>query len=178
MATRFLLVCGWICSTIHALHFKETSVKGKQTSYGYDDNSPPSAEIAYPKSDGYPTVHDEATEGSGKYDDPITMATDKDEIAIGSIVYLCHLRKYLVMEDDCGDCDSDWEDDKKYHIDVWMGPQKSLPSNLLYACEDYVTIDNAGIIVNPANESLPVDTTPLIDPDTGNCSAVLYDKEC
>ena len=157
---------------------KETTVRTYQTSYAWDDNSPPSADIAYPKSDGYPTIHDEATEGTGTYDDPITMATDKDEIDIGSIVYICHLRKYLVMEDDCEQCDSDWENDEKYHIDVWMGPHKQLPANSVDDCEDYITIENAQIIVNPTNQSLPVDKTPLIDPDSGNCTAVLYAKEC
>jgi hypothetical protein len=28
------------------------------TSYGYNDNTPPSAEIAYPRLGGYPTRHD------------------------------------------------------------------------------------------------------------------------
>lgn len=47
------------------------------TSYGWNDNSPPSAQIAYPG------LHKLATEGSGTYNDPITFATDKDEIPIG-----------------------------------------------------------------------------------------------
>ena len=152
---------------------------GYCTSYGWDDNSPPSAQIAYPKSDGYPTMHDQAYEGKGTYTDPITFATDKNEIPIGSMVYIQYLRKYFIMEDDCAGCDTEWENQKKYHIDLWMGPDHSLPSNKLYQCEDYITSDNyyskwdAPIIVNPAN-NLPVDTTPLIDPNTGNCTAVIY----
>ena len=158
----------------------QTSVNrtGWCTSYGWHDNSPPSAAIAYPKSDGYPTMHNEAYEGTGEYTDPIAFATDKNEIPIGSIVYVSYLRKYLIMEDDCAGCDTDWKNEH-YHIDLWMGPDHSLPSNALYKCEDYVTSDNyyskwdAPIIVNPA-KNLPVDTTPLINPTTANCSAVIY----
>eukprot|EP01084_Bolivina_argentea_P309650 535667_1 len=148
------------------------------TSYGWDDNSPPSADIAYPKSAGYPTMHDKAYEGKGTYSDPITFATVKDEIPIGSMVYVPYLRKYFIMEDDCGTCHQEW-DEHKYHIDLWMGPDHALPSNKLYACEDYITSDNyyskydAPIFVDPPN-NLPVDTTPLIDPNTANCTAVIY----
>jgi hypothetical protein len=142
-----------------------------------DDNSPPSAEIAYPRSDGYPTAHNEATEGTGKYTDPITMATDKSEIPIGSIVYMCHLKKYVVMEDDCGECDSDWKNGKGYRLDIWQGPQHSISSSQLYACEDYITSKNVRFIVNPPS-NYPVDTTPLINPSSGQCTAKLYDSNC
>ena len=143
------------------------------TSYGWDDNSPPSAQIAYPKSDGYPTIHDEAYEGTGEYSDPITFATDKDEIAIGTFVYVTDLRKYFVMEDACGQCQKDWNNDKKWHIDLWMGPDHALPSNKLYQCEDYITRSGVTVIIDPPKD-LIVDTTPLINPTTGNCTAVIY----
>lgn len=71
------------------------------TSYGWNDNDPPSAEIAYPKSDGYPTKDNSATEGQGTYKDPITFATDKRDIDIGTMVYDPFLRKYFIMEDLC-----------------------------------------------------------------------------
>ena len=80
----------------------EKTITGECTSYAWDDNSPPSAEIAYPKNEGYPTAHNLATEGTGAYNSPITMATDKSEIAIGSLVYVPYLRKYFIMEDACG----------------------------------------------------------------------------
>ena len=54
------------------------------TSYGYDDNTPPSAQIAYPKSDGWPTIHNRATEGPGTWDSPITFATDLHEYYPGT----------------------------------------------------------------------------------------------
>eukprot|EP00483_Globobulimina_turgida_P001424 UN01426 len=157
--------------------FVTTTVSAKNqtvyhTSYGWDDNSPPSAEIAYPKSDGYPTKHNQAYEGTGTYADPITFATDKDEIAIGSIVWVSDLHKYFVMEDDCAACDSDWRNGK-WHIDLWMGPDKRLPESKLYACEDYITKSGVTVIINPA-QNLPVDKTPLINPSTGDCTAVIY----
>jgi hypothetical protein len=142
------------------------------TSYGFNDNSPPSADIAYPKSDGYPTLHNLATETSGNYDDPITFATDKAELAIGSKVYVAHVRKYFIMEDDCVECDNDWKS-KKYHIDMWMGPQSSSPASVLYACEDKVTKDAGIVIINPPS-NLPVDTTPMFS--GGKCTAVIYNK--
>jgi 3D (Asp-Asp-Asp) domain-containing protein len=155
----------------HAAAASSKTVTMYVTSYGYDDNSPPSADIAYPKSDGYPTKHNEATEGKGTYSDPVTFATDKSEIPVGSIVYVPFLEKYFVMEDDCAECDSDWSNSHKYHIDLWMGPQAVSNSNDLYACEDKITKDATSVILSPAT-NLTVDTTPLFKNNT--CTAHLY----
>ena len=89
------------------------------TFYGWADNSPPGGAIAYPKSDGYPTVHDTAG-GAGTYADPITFATDESEFPVGTILYVPFIEKYVVMEDDCVECDSDWTSAHKWHIDLWM----------------------------------------------------------
>src|SRR4051812_25522682 len=44
------------------------------TLYGYPDNDPPNSDaIAYPRSDGYKTLHDRAA-GTGDWKDPITFA--------------------------------------------------------------------------------------------------------
>jgi len=51
------------------------------TGYGYNDNSPPSAQIAYP------VKHKLATEGSGTYNDPITFASVKSEFAPGTSTF-------------------------------------------------------------------------------------------
>jgi len=88
-----------------ALCQSQKTVNMYVTSYGYDDNSPPSDQIAYPKDDGYPTIHNFAFEGTGTYDDPNTMASYNPEIPIGSMVYVPMLRKYFVMEDLCGECE-------------------------------------------------------------------------
>jgi hypothetical protein len=143
------------------------------TSYGFNDNDPPSADIAYSKSEGNPTLHDVATEGSGTYDDPITFATSKDELEVGARVYVPHLRKYFIMEDDCAECDQDWQNGQRYHIDLWMGPSHSSPDSLL-DCEDKITRASAPVIVNP-DPGLPVETTPLFS--NGQCTARLYNGD-
>ena len=139
------------------------------TSFGYDDNNPPSAYITFPKDKGYPTVHSHATEGTGEYSSPITMAADEFMIPIGSYVYNPYLRKYFIMEDDCPPCDGEW------HMDQWMGPQYlTLPIDKLLECERYITNTNIVIINPPTN--LIVDTTPLINNQTGECTANLYNS--
>eukprot|EP01088_Endostelium_zonatum_P016281 TRINITY_DN4334_c0_g1_i1.p1 TRINITY_DN4334_c0_g1~~TRINITY_DN4334_c0_g1_i1.p1 ORF type:complete len:199 (-),score=29.46 TRINITY_DN4334_c0_g1_i1:51-593(-) len=144
------------------------------TSYGYDDNSPPSAQIAYPRNGGYPTIHNLATETSGLYDDPITFATDKRELPIGTRIYVPFLRKYFIMEDDCTECDNDWNSGKR-HVDLWMGPQSQSNSNALNNCEDYVTHNNAQVIVNPPN-NLYVCTTRMFA--NNKCTASSCCKGC
>ena len=64
------------------------------TFYGWADNSPPGGAIAYPKSDGNPTVHETAG-GSGTYADPITFATDKAELPVGTLLYVPFIEKYV-----------------------------------------------------------------------------------
>jgi len=140
------------------------------TSYGFNDNSPPSAQISFPHSGGYPTLHNLATEGKGTYDDPITFATDQKEFGPGTRVYVVHLHKYFIMEDECEACDSDWKKGK-YHIDLWMGPQHSCPEPALDNCEAHITQSNAVVIVNPPT-NLIVSTTPLFDGT--KCTAVIY----
>ena len=77
------------------------------TLYGWPDNSPPGNDIAYPENGGYPTIHN-AAGGVGTYANPITYATDKSELAVGTIVYYPYLHRYFIMEDDCTACDEDW----------------------------------------------------------------------
>jgi hypothetical protein len=135
------------------------------TSYGYDDNSPPSTQIAYP------VIHSQATEGAGTYDDPTTFATDRTELAPGTLIYVPHLRKYFVMEDDCAECDTDWEQQRKYHVDLWQGPQQASPQPALSDCEAMVTRESAPVVVNPPS-TLAVDRTPLFV--NGRCTAHVY----
>src|SRR5581483_7096872 len=137
------------------------------TSYGFNDNSPPSADIAFPKSDGNPTLHNKATEGKGTYSDPITFATDQHELKPGSRVYVPFLEKYFIMEDECVECDNDWAN-HKYHIDLSMGPQHSSNANALFNCEDSITRDSTAVITSPAT-NLTVDTTPLFS--NNKCTA-------
>ncbi len=174
LAALFLALAGGLSvhlagSPVHAASASKT-IKMYVTSYGYNDNSPPSAIIAFPKSDGNPTLHNKATEGSGAYSDPITFATDASEFKPGTRVYVPFLEKYFIMEDECTECDSDWSHGK-YHIDLWMGPQKSSNANALYNCEDYITRNSTSVITSPST-SLTVDTTPLFKNNT--CTAKIH----
>ncbi|MGH7434474.1 MAG: hypothetical protein ACRENE_02285, partial [Polyangiaceae bacterium] len=89
------------------------------TFYGWADNSPPGGAIAYPMNGGFPTLHDTAG-GTGTYADPITFATDKSEFPVGTRLYVPFIEKYVMMEDDCVECDSDWTTSHKWHVDLWM----------------------------------------------------------
>jgi hypothetical protein len=139
------------------------------TFYGWDDNSPPGGAIAFPRSDGHPTVHDVAG-GTGSYADPLTLATDRLELAVGTIVYLPFLQKYAVMEDDCTECDTDWASGMKRHVDVWMNSNGMETANALYACEDRWTQDATSVEVDPPSDRT-VDLSPLFDPATNTCAA-------
>jgi hypothetical protein len=95
------------------------------TNYGFNDNSCQietmhnCATIAYP---GFgPKQHQEATEGAGTYDDPITAAASGDNggtgqlysqggatLAPGTIIYNPMTQKYYVMEDQCAECTADY----------------------------------------------------------------------
>jgi len=166
------------------------------TWYGYDDNSCATeaqhtcANIAYPKSEGYPTLHEGATEGKGTYADPITFASAGEgdpesfagaSIKPGTLIYFPRVRKYFIMEDSCLECSQDWHASKLLHVDLWMGPSlppagKTLFGQPLIDCENNTTISSAAapvdtIIVDPPADLL-VDQTALF---TGTqCTAVTY----
>lgn len=129
------------------------------TLYGWPDNSPPGGDIEYPQ------IHQSAG-GTGTYNDPITVATDSNELAPGTIVYYPYLKRYFIMEDGCAECSTDWANGKS-HIDLWVGGQNGDPTAVLN-CEDALTQDNASAIVNP-DPAEPVDTRPLFDSTTNTC---------
>jgi 3D (Asp-Asp-Asp) domain-containing protein len=137
------------------------------TFYGWADNSPPGGAIAYPKNGGFPTIHDTAG-GTGTYADPITFATDKDEIPVGTRLYVPFIEKYMIMEDDCVECDSDWTSSHKWHTDLWMNSNASESSSALISCEDAWTRTSAVIEINPPT-GRTVTTAPLFDPASNVC---------
>jgi hypothetical protein len=150
------------------------------TNYGFIDNSPPSAIIAYPNSG--PKGHSQATEGTGTYDDPITCASDTSfsqggaTLSPGTIVYNPISQKYYIVEDGCTECSQDYnckydddddagpgnppagcKKDTYLHIDFWMGPSMDLGTTLdneLLNCEGLATLGDA------YNESYAVDGGP------------------
>lgn len=158
------------------------------TWYGYNDNSCQVESqhncntIAFPKSGGFPTVHDIATEGKGTYIDPITFATAANdsgtsaEIAVGKLIYVPYVRKYFVMEDQCFECGQEWAAQQSWHVDLWMGPSYGSNTASLTSCEDSLTLgstyNGTGTIIVDPPAGLPVDTTPLFTNDS--CTAHTY----
>ena len=131
------------------------------TFYGWADNSPPGDAIAYPM------MHS-AAGGTGTYADPITFATDRTEFEPGTILYVPFIEKYIVMEDDCVDCDSEWKTSRKWHIDLWMNSSANESTNALLACENQWTRASTNVEVGPPPDRL-VTQPPLFDPAANVC---------
>ncbi len=138
------------------------------TSYGYNDNDDGAGHYGTDVI-AYPGLHQHATEDLGTFDHPTTFATDPREFTPGTKIYVPHLRKYFVMEDGCVECTADWNN-RKYHVDLWMGPSALQPEPALDDCEAAIT-GNFQIIPTPAPD-LPVDTTPMFS--DGRCTVHLY----
>jgi hypothetical protein len=139
----------------------------EMTFYGWDDNTPPGKGIAYPHSRGFPTVHDDAG-GVGTYADPITFASDEAELPPGTRVYAPVIEKYLVMEDDCPKCDSEWSGSMHRHVNVWMNSDGTEKVKSLDACESSWAQAAATIEINPP-QGRTVTTNPLFVPATDTC---------
>lgn len=134
------------------------------TFYGFPDNDPPGRVIAYPKS-SYPPPSITKMEELG-YADPITVATSPEEWPIGTRMYLPLIQKYLIMEDLCASCHSEWQSSRKYHIDPWMN-SASRNEGKLYRCQEAWTRDSVPVEINPPR-GRQVNLTPLFDPAAGN----------
>ncbi len=124
----------------------------KVTMYGWPDNDPPGAGIAYP------TLHSQAG-GTGTYGNPITMASAPGEFTPGTKVYVPYLHKYFIMEDYCADATSEWQS-SIWHIDLWADGNSSSNVNQLLSAEYEHTRSSATVIINP-NSNYSVDTTPF-----------------
>ena len=139
------------------------------TSFGFNDNDDGNGHFGTAVI-AHPSVHSQATESSGRFDDPITFASDAAEFAPGTMIYVPYLRKYFVMEDDCVACSEDW-DKGIAHVDLWMGPSSGQPETALSDCQDSVTRSSAAIEVSPGS-GRPVDTTPMFT--GGRCTVHLH----
>jgi hypothetical protein len=140
------------------------------TLYGWYDNSPAGNGIAYPANAGYPTIHNVATKGQ-TYSSPGTFASDAQsggELAVGTIVYNPHFQKYFILEDECVQCERDWNNSGKYHIDLWAGGNPPANETDVINCEDALTLDGQTIIVNPPNNET-VNTKSLFNSNTNTC---------
>ncbi|HEV2372917.1 MAG TPA: hypothetical protein VGS19_12195 [Streptosporangiaceae bacterium] len=133
---------------------KSTTISTEVTLYGWDDNSPP----------GCATAYSGCARSGGTFAKPTTFATDKAELAVGTIVYYAPLKRYFVMGDDCVACDNDWTSSHKRHIDLWAGGFSGDNANALFACEDHWTVGSgAQVIVNPPS-GMPVANNGLGGP--------------
>jgi hypothetical protein len=128
----------------------------KVTFYAAYDNDPAgSTQIAYP------SVHSEAG-GTGTFADPVTMASDADQIAPGTRIYYPPLRRYFVMEDQCASCLGSGS----FWIDLYAG---GATDSGVEDCEAALTPGgNVTIEIDPP-AGRAVDTTPLYS--NGRCIA-------
>lgn len=121
------------------------------TFYGYPDNSPPGAGIAYTQ------CGRSVAGGTGSYDDPVTFATASGEFNTCEVIYAPYLKKYLRYEDECAQCESDWNNSGTWHVDTWIGSSTSDGGQDQINCEDSLTPDAQSIIRNP-DSGLEVDS--------------------
>ncbi|MEU6646458.1 hypothetical protein ABZ863_28480 [Saccharomonospora sp. NPDC046836] len=104
---------------------------GKITYYAARDNDPAgTATIAYPRSSGAPTLHDQAG-GTGTFADPLTFAAQEGIFEPGTRIYVPHVQRYFMLEDICATCDGT-------HVDLWTGP--AIDEGVI-ACENRLTLD-------------------------------------
>ena len=147
----------------------QTNVKAFMTLYGYADNSPPGTVIAHP------CIHSSAG-GTGTYADPITFATDVNELGWCQIIYVPYMQRYFIHEDECSECDRDWNAQHLYRFDMWAGGDASSrhqpERKALRLCESTWTRansvsdpNNPTIVVDPP-ANLPVTPAPIFTPLT------------
>ncbi|GEL25612.1 hypothetical protein PSU4_45660 [Pseudonocardia sulfidoxydans NBRC 16205] len=118
----------------------------------YDNDPPGSRAIAHPNA-----RHPQAG-GTGTYADPLTLASDTREIAVGTIVYVPLVKKYFVMEDDCAQCISDWGGGKVPHLDLFM-PNGNDDS--VTACQEQLTPGGRVTVELDPPAGRTVSTAPL-----------------
>lgn len=149
----------------------EHTVYGAVTFYGFDDNDDGagtrgSAAIAYPG------LHRIATEDVGTYERPSTFAADRRIAARGARIYIPKFRKYYIMEDLCGACQTS-ADRGQVKVDLFMGGNTALQGQPLVDCQRaHTTADHVEEIIFNPGPSHPVDTTPLFK--NGVCNTVTY----
>ncbi|HTZ07604.1 MAG TPA: Ig domain-containing protein [Acidimicrobiales bacterium] len=147
-----------------------SDVRAFMTLYGWADNSPPGPDIAHG------CIHATAG-GVGSYTDPITFATDVAELGWCVEIYVPYMQRYFIHEDECSQCDADWNAEHLYRFDMWAGGDAAAvhqpEKKALLHCEstwtraDSVTDpDNPTVIVDPPS-GLPVTTAPVFSPTTG-----------
>lgn len=141
-----------------------TTVQSFMTLYGYVDNSPPGNGIAHP------CLHSQAG-GTGTYADPITFATDVAELGWCTVIYVPYMQRYFIHEDECSECDRDWNSSHLFRFDMWAGGDaqslRQPERRALLGCESTWTRGNSPtdpanptIVINP-QPGLPVTNEPI-----------------
>jgi hypothetical protein len=142
-------------------------VQAFMTLYGWVDNSPPGPVIAHP------CLHSVAG-GTGTFADPVTFATDVNEVPWCQTIYVPYMKRYFIHEDECSECDRDWNRLHKYRLDMWAGGDANSrhrpERRALLRCERAWTRGNSigdpnnpTVIVDPP-PGLPVTSAPVFSP--------------
>jgi 3D (Asp-Asp-Asp) domain-containing protein len=155
-----------------------TTMNVKVTFYSFPDNEDGFGNfgtnvIAYHQvwqGQGRPTntQGDPIASGTGTFANPITVAAAQGSSLLppGTLVYVTGLKKYLLVEDSCGNCTSAW-------IDVWMESNAGNDPSVVSQCENNWTRDPGEIQINPPS-GLVVDTTPFFDTIRNQCNPVTW----
>ena len=158
-----------------------TRVNAYITGYSYFDNTPPgSSHISNP-------VLRTVAGGTGTYDDPTTVAVghvrsggdDELDWPEGTRFYVPNLRRYLIVEDTCGDgadpqdgpCHTGYPDDADTWLDVWIGGEGGTAREAR-RCMDSIT-GVWTVLVDPG-PGLATRPGPIYQP--GRCTPVFGDE--
>jgi hypothetical protein len=131
----------------------ETTQTGYVTGYSWYDNDPPgSAAIAYTDVRGRTEAG-----GTGTFEDPLTVAAPVGGLPKGTKVYIPHLERYGIVEDECATSHSA-PDGCTADVDVWVDG-RDLPEATVDQCMSDLTGDHP-FVVNPA-AGKPVRSGPV-----------------
>ncbi|PLN80285.1 hypothetical protein BDW42DRAFT_114696 [Aspergillus taichungensis] len=132
--------------------------KVSYTFYGYPDNDPPGADIMHDCGRGT------SAGGVGTFDNPLTMATAPGELNNCEVVYSPYLRKYLINEDYCEQCKTDWVS-HIWHVDIWLGGNSTTQGTAQLDCEMKLTpAEGSQTVVRDPSKDLPVDASVFYTP--------------
>jgi hypothetical protein len=146
------------------------------TAYGWPDNTPAGCAVSNP-------VLHTCAGGVGTFADPITLAVGATgnnvlDYPAGTKFYIPNVRRYFIVEDECGDgpspasvaCHnlSQAPSGTSVWVDMWAGGDGSNNAAVL-ACEDTITANHT-IIINPDANRVVV-TGSLFNATTGTCTA-------
>lgn len=134
------------------------------TFFSYPDND--NSKVIAHQLPGRPINHEgnPIASGVGSYDDPITAAAaaDNQRLPLGTLIYVPLLQKYLLIEEECGDCGNN------QGINIWMESNADFRDEVL-ACEAaWTPDDHIEVEVDPPSGHY-VDPTPFFDVGTGVC---------